>query len=606
MDRPIIYPGQIPLDTDLLNTNRNTMLAIAKVAAALFGATTFATGLAVTPDSPASMRVAVAPGDIYALSSLDTSAYGSLAADTAHQVVKQGINLDTTFLTLTAPGTAGQSVNYLIQAALSEADTGAVVLPYYNSSNPAAAYSGPNNSGSSQATKRVVTVALQAKAGAAAATGTQVTPTPDSGFIGLYVVTVANGQTTITAGNISAYPGAPVIPSAGLLVAGLQNSSFNSASAGGSADAIAANFSPAITTLSNGMTLYVRAANANATSTPTLQANGTTAKTIVKGAGSALSAGDIAGAGHWIAVQYDATLDKWVLLNPATGARPTRLGINRIINGSMSICQRNGNTAVTVPTSAAYTVDRWIVAPVGASVSAQMTGGPGAYALQLSGAAGVTACQVLQRIEAMNIADLAGKTVTLSATISSSTLTSIKAQHTIPSAQDNYATAATTDLAAVAITSVPTRYTWTFTLPVDATNGAAIQFSAGAFTSGTWTITDVQLEDGSVATALERESYGLTLAKCQRYFWQPVTAGALTQNAQQYGSVANANLYKSIQFPVAMRVTPTVVAAWSNGTNSTGSTISATSTAAAQAQLISSSPGEFAASIDWTSFNAEI
>lgn len=319
MDRPIIYPGQIPLETDLLNTNRNTMLAIAKVAAALFGATTFATGLAVTPDSPASMRVAVAPGDIYALSNLDTSAYSSLAADTAHQVVKQGINLDTTFLTLTAPGTAGQSVNYLIQATLVEADTGAVVLPYYNSSNPAAAYSGPNNSGSSQATKRTVTVGLQAKAGAAAATGTQATPAPDSGYIGLYVVTVANGQTTITAGNISAYPGAPVIPSAGLLVAGLQNSSFNIATAGGAADAIVANFSPAVTALSNGMTLYVRAANANATSTPTLQANGTAAKTVVKGAGSALSAGDIAGGGHWIEVQYDGTLDKWVLLNPATG-----------------------------------------------------------------------------------------------------------------------------------------------------------------------------------------------------------------------------------------------------------------------------------------------
>ncbi len=346
MDRPIIYPGQIPLETDLLNTNRNTMLAIAKVAAALFGATTFATGLAVTPDSPASMRVAVAPGDIYALSNLDTSAYSSLSADTAHQVVKQGINLDTTFLTLTAPGTAGQSLNYLIQAALSEADTGAVVLPYYNSSNPAAAYSGPNNSGSSQATKRAVTVALQAKAGAAAATGTQATPAPDSGFIGLYVVTVANGQTTITAGNISAYPGAPVIPSAGLLVAGLQNSSFNIAAAGGSADAIVANFSPAVTVLSNGMTLYVRAASVNTSTTPTLQANSTAAKTIVKGAGSPLSAGDIAGGGHWIEVQYDGTLDKWVLLNPATGVTQAASAL-AFSNLAMSATGASASVSVT-------------------------------------------------------------------------------------------------------------------------------------------------------------------------------------------------------------------------------------------------------------------
>jgi hypothetical protein len=36
-------------------------------------------------------------------------------------------------------------------------------------------------------------------------------PTPDAGWAGLYVVTVANGATTITSGNISQYSGAPFI-----------------------------------------------------------------------------------------------------------------------------------------------------------------------------------------------------------------------------------------------------------------------------------------------------------------------------------------------------------------------------------------------------------
>lgn len=101
----------------------------------------------------------------------------------------------------------------------------------------------------------------------------------------------------------------------------VQNASAISSAAGGTADAITGSYTPAITALTNGMTLYVRAGSANATTTPTFTPNSGTlaAKTIVKGANSALAPGDIAGAGHWLDLQYDATLDKVVLLNPATG-----------------------------------------------------------------------------------------------------------------------------------------------------------------------------------------------------------------------------------------------------------------------------------------------
>lgn len=105
------------------------------------------------------------------------------------------------------------------------------------------------------------------------------------------------------------------------LASAIQSGKLFSAAAGGTADAITASFSPAITTLFNGMALYIRAAAANATTTPTFTPNSGTvaAKQIVKGAGAALVAGDIAGAGHWVELQYDLTLDKWVLHNPATG-----------------------------------------------------------------------------------------------------------------------------------------------------------------------------------------------------------------------------------------------------------------------------------------------
>jgi hypothetical protein len=91
--------------------------------------------------------------------------------------------------------------------------------------------------------------------------------------------------------------------------------------AGGTSDVITCSYTPAITTLTNGMSLYARITSPNTTTTPTFTPNSGTvaAKTIVKGAGAALSAGDLAGGGHWVELQYDSTLDKWVLLNPATG-----------------------------------------------------------------------------------------------------------------------------------------------------------------------------------------------------------------------------------------------------------------------------------------------
>lgn len=330
MDRQIIYPGAIPLETDLLNTNKNAMIGLSKLAAAILGTGTFLNGLGCTPDSPASLNVKVAPGEIYSLQNIDGTAYSSLAADTTHSILKQGVMLDQVLLSCPAPVTAGQSINYLIQVAYQDTDGNAIVLPYYNASNPAQAYSGPNNSGTAQNTVRKGVCTVSAKAGVAATTGTQTTPAPDSGYVGAFVVTVAQGQTQITAPNISTYAGAPFLPSGGMVVGGLQQNACISSIAGGTADALTGSFFPGITALPSAgaglLTLYVRPTAANATTTPTFTPNSGTiaAKTIVKGNGLALAAGDIAGAGHWIELQYDLTLDKWVLLNPATGVNASQ------------------------------------------------------------------------------------------------------------------------------------------------------------------------------------------------------------------------------------------------------------------------------------------
>ena len=212
MNRGIIYPGQVPLETDLLYAQQQAMVGLSKLAAAVLGTSTLTNGLAVTQTGVASMNVQVAPGEIYAMANLEATAYSSLALDATHTVLKQGVLLDAALLALTAPGTAGFSVNYLIQATFAEVDGTPVTLPYYNASNPSTAYSGPANAGTAQNTRRLGSVVLSAKAGTAATTGSQTTPAPDSGYVGIAVVTVANGAVTVVNGNISVYASIPTLP----------------------------------------------------------------------------------------------------------------------------------------------------------------------------------------------------------------------------------------------------------------------------------------------------------------------------------------------------------------------------------------------------------
>lgn len=210
MDRLMVYPGAIPLDTDVLSVERNVMKALGWLAQAMLGTSTGVAGLACTPTIPASMSVNIGPGALWAQAVTDQTNFGSLPADSS-PLMKMGILPDAagTNFTLTAPGSSGQSINYLIEAAFEEIDSNPVVLPYVNPANPSQPFTGPDNTGTPQNTMRVQTVALQLKAGIEANTGTQTTPNVDAGYVGLYVITVNFGQTTITAENISLYPNAP-------------------------------------------------------------------------------------------------------------------------------------------------------------------------------------------------------------------------------------------------------------------------------------------------------------------------------------------------------------------------------------------------------------
>jgi len=211
LDRQIVYAGQQPTADVILKAERAKMVAQGVGLEAILGTSTVVDGLACVPTVPASLAVQVGAGSIYQLANVDATAYGSLPVDLVDNIIKQGIIFATTSLTLTPPGTSGQAVNYLIQAQLQESDTGSTVLPYFNSAQPTVPFSGPAGSGTAQPTVRQCVVALQAKAGVAATAGSQVTPSPDAGWVGLYAVTVANGATALTSGQIAQLTSAPFI-----------------------------------------------------------------------------------------------------------------------------------------------------------------------------------------------------------------------------------------------------------------------------------------------------------------------------------------------------------------------------------------------------------
>lgn len=314
MDRQIVYTGALPQSTDILNTNKMGQIGLGYAMRGILGVNTVVHNLACNPTQPASLQVGIGVGAIYTLDTLDAAAYSDLGLDQS-QIIKQGILANPILLTITPPVTSGQSQVYLVEAILSDIDTGSSVLPYYNATNPTAPFSGPGNNGMSQYTTRSVQCTIALKAGAAAPTGSQVTPTPDAGYTGLYAITVVNGQTQITSVNIVLQPTAPFFPTLPAVPNDVQTSAWTYCvdGAGGApvVNAMVATVYPPITSLVPGTAVLVRAGLGN-TGVATLNLNGTGAQPIHRANGSNLSSGDY-NAGEIIAVVWDGAA--WQIIN---------------------------------------------------------------------------------------------------------------------------------------------------------------------------------------------------------------------------------------------------------------------------------------------------
>ena len=285
----------------------------------------------------------------------------------------------------------------------------------------------------------------------------------------------------------------------------------------------------------------------------------------------------------------------WTVVAPIAGGR------NKIINGDMRIAQR-GTATITGSGSAQYPVDRWSVFNgTGTVTFVQSTDAPAGFNYSILATVTATGSystagytQVTHKIEGFNCQDLAygtasAKTIVLSFWSKSSVVGTQNVSFKNSGNNRVYVATYTIDVANTwekkTVTVVgDTTGTWlvnsgiglevTFNLGMgtqyDATAGSwqalaarystsdAIDFAANS--GATWRVTGVQLETGAVATPFEIENYGITLAKCQRYYWRISGATApnvgLAVGGGTSGSTPAARRMV-IPLPVSMRAIPT-------------------------------------------------
>ena len=275
---------------------------------------------------------------------------------------------------------------------------------------------------------------------------------------------------------------------------------------------------------------------------------------------------------------------------------------NKIINGGMTVSQRNGTTVVTGVNTTGYRIDRWThqIDSINSAFSvSQSTDTPdefgNSYKIDVTTAdtslAAAHAHFFRQKIEGQNLQDFAkGTSAAKQFAVSFYVKTNKTGIYTVElyDIDNNRAISKTFTVA----DSNWNRYTLIY--PADTTgafgndngNSLVLQFwlSAGSnYTSGTlntsawaaatqanrvsssnvnlgdntsneWYLTGVQLEVGSVATDFEHRSFGQELALCQRYF-------QLHTNIMASGYVPdnNARVYSlGFNFPIQMRSTPSL------------------------------------------------
>ena len=292
------------------------------------------------------------------------------------------------------------------------------------------------------------------------------------------------------------------------------------------------------------------------------------------------------------------------------------VGRNMVINGAMNVAQRSASVTGLGAASGYFTLDRWFIAEGDASAGrftmSQTADGPNgisANCIKLdctTADASIAAGEILtvrQRFEGQNLQRI-GKGVAGAKQITVSFYVKASAVFTFGlelfdednSRQITKLFATTTDWVRHELTFAADEDDGSSPFADDNANSLLLAFilHAGSnFTSGTlntaafanntnanravgissffsndannFFVTGVQMEVGPVATEFEQEDHGVTLLKCQRYFYKHVSGNA---NRLMPGSAVSYNgsfLMLGVQFPEQMRGTPALIE--TTGTN---------------------------------------
>lgn len=133
--------------------------------------------------------------------------------------------------------------------------------------------------------------------------------------------------------------------------------------AGGTGNALTAAFVPTLYSLRNGDVFILEHTAAN-TGAATLAIDGGAALAVVKGADLPLIAGDIPGANSWGLYVYDASLTKFVLVNPANGVNAGAKQI-QTITGPVAANAMTVGLAATTLDFRANTANSGVVTTIG-------------------------------------------------------------------------------------------------------------------------------------------------------------------------------------------------------------------------------------------------
>ena len=281
-----------------------------------------------------------------------------------------------------------------------------------------------------------------------------------------------------------------------------------------------------------------------------------------------------------------------VLTNSQIGGRR-----NMVINGGMTIDQRNSGSSVNLANAKVFAVDRfyWIENSSETPTSQQVTDAPNGFthSVKITNTSTTTTpsyTQLVHRIEGNNASQLYfGNSTAESVTLSFYVKSSLTGQFSVSlrNGSDNRSNVST-----YTINSANTWERKTVTFVGDTTGTWATDTSVGlnlifrlddtggtsslnqwtatgnAFASGsvrfmgnasaTWQITGIQMEVGSQATPFEHRSFGEELALCQRYY-HILKRGVGDSSTPIMSGLDTNNQARGIcPFPVSMRADPTV------------------------------------------------